>query len=98
MAVVNVRELARHTSKVISGVAKTKRATLVTRRGDPVAAVVPVDADALEDWIMANTPEFIASLRLADQDLKHGRTISIDDYIASRGLRRRPTSGAARKK
>lgn len=98
MAVVNVRELARNTSKVISEVAKSKRATLVTRNGHPVAVVVPVDPDAFEDWIMANTPEFIASLRQADADLKHGRTITIDDYLISRGLRRRPASRAARKK
>lgn len=96
MAVVNVRELARNTSKVISEVAKSKRATLVTRNGYPVAAVVPVDADAFEDWIMANAPEFIASRRQADEDLKRGRTISLEAYFASRRGRggRRASRGA----
>ena len=49
MATVNVRELARNTSKVIDDVSKKHRPTLITRAGRPVAAVVPIDAEALEN-------------------------------------------------
>jgi prevent-host-death family protein len=88
MATVNVRELARNTSKVIDDVAKRRRPTLVTRAGRPVAAVVPIDADALEDWILANAPEIIDGVRLADEELRRGDAAWLD----SRGrlARRKP--------
>ena len=79
MATVNVRELARNTSKVIDDVAKRRRPTLVTRAGRPVAAVVPIDADALEDWILANAPEFVEGMKLADEEMKRGETVWLDE-------------------
>lgn len=88
MAVVNVRELARKTSQVISSVQSTKRPALVTRGGRPVAAVIPIDPDVLEDWILANAPEFTEAMAEGDRDLREGRTVSFDDYLAAR--RRRP--------
>src|SRR6266542_3077568 len=59
MAAVNVRGLARNTSKVIDDVERRKRPAIITRGGRPVAAVVPIDSEALEDWILANAPEFV---------------------------------------
>src|SRR3989442_10854072 len=73
MAAVNVRELARNTSKVISDVARRKRPTIITRGGRPVAAVVPIDANALEDWILANSPVFVEGMREADAELRRDR-------------------------
>lgn len=78
MATVNVRELARNTSKVIDDVAKRRKPTLVTRAGRPVVAMIPIDADALEDWILANSPEFVEGLRLADEELARGETKWLD--------------------
>lgn len=89
MAVVNVRELARHTSQVIASVQTTKRPTLVTRAGRPVAAVIPVDPDLLENWILANAPDFVEAMAEGDRELREGRTVSFDDYLASRRRRRR---------
>jgi prevent-host-death family protein len=79
VATVNVRELARNTSKVIDDVSKRHRPTLVTRGGRPVAAVVPINADALEDWILANSPEFVDGMRLADEELKRGDVAWLDE-------------------
>jgi prevent-host-death family protein len=83
MATVNIRELARNTSKVIDDVARRHRATLVTRSGRPVAAVIPIDSEALEDWILANAPEFVEGMRLADEEMKRGETVSLDDLLAA---------------
>ena len=96
MATVNVRELARNTSKVIDDVAKRGRATIVTRAGRPVAAVVPINADALEDWILANAPEFVEGMRLADEEMARGETVSFDDIRAS-DRRRKKTPARARR-
>ena len=86
MATVNVRELARNTSRVIDDVSKRRRPTLVTRAGRPVVAVVPIDASALEDWILANAPEFVEGMRLADDEMRRGETLSFDDVVG-RGSR-----------
>ena len=85
MAAVNVRELARNTSKVLGEVARRKRPTIITRGGRPVAAVVPIDADALEDWILANSPEFVQGMRKADQELRLGQTVGMAEAFASLG-------------
>lgn len=82
--VINIRQLARSTSQVIGTVARTKRPALVTRAGRPVAVVSALDADDLEDWILANAPEFVRSMRKADADIAAGRTISLDDFLAQR--------------
>jgi len=94
VATVNVRELARNTSKVIDDVSKRHRPTLVTRGGRPVAAVVPINADALEDWILANSPEFVDGMRLADEDLKRGDVAWLDDR--GRVLKSKPRRAARR--
>lgn len=82
MAAVNVRELARNTSKVIDDVERLKRPAIITRSGRPVAAVVPIDFDALEDWILANAPEFVEGMRQADDEFRQGETISMDELFA----------------
>ncbi len=92
MPLVNVRELSRHTGAVISNVGRTGRPALITRSGSPVAAVVPVDAAALEDWILANAPEFVSSMAAAERDLKAGRTVSIAELLAGAKRRRKPTA------
>ena len=89
---VNVRELSRNTSKVIDSVAKTKRPTLVTRDGRPVAALYPVESGAWEDWVLENAPEFVASMREAQEDLKAGRAITLDQYFANRQKKARPAA------
>ena len=95
MVTVNVRELARNTSKVIDDVSKRGRATLVTRAGRPVAAVVPISSDALEDWILANAPEFVEGMRLADEEMKQGKTAWLDEH--GRIVRDNPPQRAARR-
>ncbi len=95
MATVNVRELARNTSKVIDDATKRRKPTIVTRAGKPVAAVFPIDSDVVEDWILANTPEFVKSLKLADEDLKNGRTAWLDGR--GRLTPRKPRRAVARR-
>ena len=96
MAAVNVRELARNTSKVIGDVERRKRPAIITRSGRPVAAVVPIDSDALEDWILANAPEFVEGMRQAEEEFRRGETISMDELFA-RIERRSATKKAAKR-
>ena len=87
MTAVNVRELARNTSKVIGDVARRKRPTIITRGGRPVAAVIPIDAGALEDWILANSPVFVRGMRQADAELHRSDTTRMTEALAPAGKR-----------
>lgn len=101
MPIVNMRELARSTSKVVGRVSRSKKPTFVTRSGHPVAVLMPIDEVALEDWVLANAPEFVDSMREGDLDAKHGRTVTLDDYAAKRfgrGLAKARSARGSRRK
>ena len=82
---VSVRQLADHTSRVVRTVEETSKATLITKRRRPVAVLAPIDADGLLDHIFANAPEYIASIRQADENLTSRRTKSLRDVLAEVG-------------
>jgi prevent-host-death family protein len=74
MPTVSIRELARNASGVVSRVARTGRPALVTRHGQPMVAVVPIDEAELEDFILSKSPAFAADLANAEQALAAGKT------------------------
>jgi prevent-host-death family protein len=67
-----MRELANNTKAVVEEVARSGRPAVVTQRGKPVVAVVPIDQEGLEDWVLANAPEFVESMRQADEEIASG--------------------------
>jgi prevent-host-death family protein len=73
VAVIGIRDLANNTSAVVEQVARTGRPTLVTRRGHPVAALIAVDEDELLDHILANAPEYVRSVSLAQAEVAKGQ-------------------------
>ena len=81
MGTVNARDLARQTSDVLDEVERTRRPMLVLRNGKPAAALVALDEDALEDYLLANAPEFVGSLRQADKDVRAGRLRLAKDVL-----------------
>ena len=82
MATVSIRELANNASAVVADVAASGRPAMVTKHGRPVAAVVPINEEALEDFVLANAPEYVKGRRAADEDLAAGRTRSLDQVLA----------------
>jgi len=88
MAVVNMRELARSTSRVVDAVHRSGKAALVTRAGRPIVAVIPIDEAALEDWVLANSAGFVRSLRAADADLHGGHAFSLDEFLTRNPARK----------
>lgn len=81
MATVSIRELARGASKVVDDVARSGHPAIVTRRGQPIAAVVPIDPDELEDFVLSHAPSFVRSLRRADEDIAAARSRSLADIL-----------------
>ncbi len=83
MSTVSIRDLANKASAVVDEVARSKRPAVVTKHGKPVAALVPIDQEALEDWVLANAPEFVANMAEADSEIARGeRGMPLDDVLA----------------
>jgi len=82
MPTIGVRELQRNPGRVLDELERSGRPTFVTRHGQPAAVLMPVDAEALEDYVLANAPEYVASMQEADQDAREGRTRSAADVLA----------------
>lgn len=80
MSTVGIRELARHASAIIDEIATKKEPALITRRGRPVAYVMPVDSEQFEEFALANAPEFVAGMAAADAELRAGETISLTEF------------------
>jgi prevent-host-death family protein len=72
MPTVTVRDLQRNPAGVLRELEENRRPTFVTRRGKPVAVLMAVDEDALFDFVLANAPEYVASMRAADDDVARG--------------------------
>lgn len=102
MSVVNVRELGRSASAVVAGVVNTRRPAVITRSGHPVAVLVALDASAittvLEDWALANLPEFVHSRALADKESAAGQTIEAGAFFGAQGRQRSIKSPVAKRR
>lgn len=77
VSTVGIRELARHASAIIDSIERDKEPALVTRRGRPVAYVLPVDSEEFEDFVLAHAPEFVDGMTAADSELATGQTVSL---------------------
>ncbi|MGH7920054.1 MAG: type II toxin-antitoxin system Phd/YefM family antitoxin [Candidatus Dormibacteraceae bacterium] len=79
---IGVRDLQRNPGRVLDEIKRTGRPAFVTRHGQPAAVMLPVDQDALEDYVLANAPEYVASMEAADEDGRAGRVRAAADVIA----------------
>ena len=76
MAEIGVKELKATASAVIDEV-EAGASYIVTKRGRPVAVLVPVE-DA-EDLVLANADEYLRLRREARADYAQGRAIRLGD-------------------
>lgn len=72
MPTINARALSNSTGAVLADVERTGRPAIVTVRGRPVAALVPLSDEALEDWVLASAPEFVANMAEAEAEMAAG--------------------------
>lgn len=82
MATISIRDLGRRPSQVVDEVIRTGRPAIVTRHGRPVTAMVAIDLDELEDFVLAHAPKFVRARRTADADLRAGRVRGATDVFA----------------
>lgn len=72
MAIVNIRELSRRTTAVLTAVVTTRRPAIIMRNGAPVAAVVPIDTETFEDYVLATAPEYVSGMAAVDREIAAG--------------------------
>lgn len=82
MSTVSIRDLGRRPSQIVDEVLRTGRPAIITRHGRPVTAMIAVDLDELEDFVLARAPEYARARKAADADLRAGRVRRADDVFA----------------
>ena len=85
MKTVNTAELKTHANRLLRRVAKHD-VVLITKRGKPCAALVPVSSDTLVDLLWEYSPEVQRRLRAAMEELRAGKTESMTDFAKRHGL------------
>jgi prevent-host-death family protein len=79
MAFIGVRELSRAVSKVLTDLQRNGEPVIITKQGRPVAALVAVDQERLEDLVLAASPAAAQRRSKADEDLETGRAVRLAD-------------------
>lgn len=80
MKVVNTVELKNKTNKLLREVVKGKP-IIITYRGKPAASLTPLREDDLEDFIIETSPSIRKKIAKAEEDIKAGKVISLDEYL-----------------
>ena len=86
MTTVNTIELKTHANRLLRRVAKTHQAVLITRRGRPYAALVPVSDDNLADLLWEYSPDVQKRLRIAAEELQTGKLTPLRAFAKRHGL------------
>jgi prevent-host-death family protein len=95
MTTVTIRELGRQVSGVVAKVRSTGRPAFVTHRGTPVAVLLPLDTEQLEDYVLSNAPEYVASMHAADEAIERGEPgMPLAEAIAEFETEHGPLDGA----
>lgn len=80
MRVTNTVELKNKTNKILRDVTKGNHG-IITYRGKPAAALIPLTEDDLEDFILENSPKIKKMLAEAEKDVQAGKVLSLHDYL-----------------
>ena len=83
MQTIGIRELSNNTSSVVEEVSRSGRPMLVTKNGKPVAALIAVDEEALLDYVLATSPDYVRSINLAESEISQGdRGRDLEEVLA----------------
>jgi prevent-host-death family protein len=82
MRVANTVDLKNKTNQLLREVMKGNP-LIITYRGKPAASILPLSEDDLEDFIIENSPSIRKKILKAEEDLKAGRVISLDEYLST---------------
>ena len=83
MKMANTVELKNKTNELLRRVVSGEP-VIITLKGKPAAAITPLTEDGLEDFIIENSSTIRKKIAKAEEDLKKGRVLSLDDYLSGR--------------
>ena len=81
MKVANTVDLKNKTNKLLAEVMKGNP-LIITYRGKPAASILPLTEDDLEDFIIEHSPLIRRKIKKAEEDVKKGRIVSLDEYLS----------------
>ena len=84
-ATVDATGLKTHTKELLQQVAN-HRVVLITKRGRPCAALVPVSNETLADLLWEYSPDVQRRLKAARQELGSGKAESLSAFAKRHGL------------
>ena len=85
MTTVNTVELKSQANRLLNQVAR-HQVVLITRRGLPCAALIPVSSETLADLLWEYSPEVQRRLRTAMEELQAGKVQSLKAFAKRHGL------------
>lgn len=71
---VGVRELVNRASALLDELEQGGQPVIVTRRGQPIAVLSSIDAEAFYDHVLAQAPEFVRGRATAEREIDAGDT------------------------
>jgi prevent-host-death family protein len=83
MKFASTAELKNRTNALLREV-EAGRVVVITRRGKPVASVLPCAEDDIEDLVLETDPRIRRSIERAAADIAAGRGIRLGDYKRAR--------------
>jgi len=81
MKVANTVDLKNKTNELLREVMKGNP-LIITYRGKPAASMLPLTEGDLEDFIIENSPSIRRKIAKAEEDVKAGRVVSLDEYLS----------------
>lgn len=94
---MGIRAFSRKVSSFVEHVESTGEPLVLTRHGRPAVAVIPLNADGFEDFVLAHVPEFTVGMRAADVELARGQTKPLNEVLEEIDRDEAADSGAVRK-
>ena len=81
MASVKVTDLKNRATQIMRRVERGGE-YVVTKRGRPIAVILPAAIEDLEDWVLAHHPEAIRRRRAAEREIAEGRFVGAAELRA----------------
>jgi len=83
MPKVGVRELKNRTSEILRAVREERAEYVVTYQGRPMAVLLPIDDEDLEDYVLSHHPQLVELRERAREAIRQGEFVTAEEL---RGL------------
>jgi antitoxin (DNA-binding transcriptional repressor) of toxin-antitoxin stability system len=82
MPTIQVQELASRANEIVRELAATGERAIIVEDGRPLAVLSALTEDELEDYVLANDPEFVDDMHKADEAMRSRQTREARDVFA----------------